>query len=382
MKINIFGSTGIIGDKSLKILKKNFSNIKINLLFANKNYKKIILQAKTYKPKYICIKNNDYIKLIKPKIDKKINIITFDKLNDHLKLIKTDLTILSISGYHALSYFEAILKNTNYLGLVNKEVIVSVGHLFKKDNFLKNTKIFPIDSEHFSLFLFFNNFKNNLKQINKVYLTASGGPFLNYNTKQLDKVTIKQATNHPKWKMGIKNSIDSATLANKCLELIEAHYLFNIPYDKLDIIIHPESLVHSIIEFNNGVSILNYFYNDMDIPILNFLLYCNNKKYLKIKSKYRLSNNFKLNFYPPQQKLFPIYKTYKKIKNKGIISKILFNVINEIGVELFTEGKIKFSDIAKYVNKYTSLDINMPVSNVKNVIRLQNKIKKILTLKL
>ena len=376
MKINIFGSTGIIGDKSLKLIKKFYPEIKINLLVANNNYKKLISQCNKYQPKYVCIKNNDLVKKIKKDINKKIIIINYDELNIHLKKIKSELTILAVSGYNALLYFEAILKNTKYLGLVNKELIVSVGHLFKKKNFLNKTYIFPLDSEHYSLFHFFNNKKINLNQINKIYLTASGGPFLKYNFKKLQNVSLEQAINHPKWKMGMKNSIDSATLANKCLELIEAHYLFNIPYNKLEILIHPESLVHSIVEFNNGVSVMNYFYNDMDIPILNFFSSIVNKKLINLPSKYFINKDFKLTFLNPDAELFPIYKTYKRISHIETHKKIMFNVINEYAVELFKLNKINFTDISKYVDKYISLDLKMPISNVKNILDFHTHIKK------
>ena len=292
-----------------------------------------------------------------------------------------EISLLAVSGYNALLYFDSIINNTKFLGLVNKEVIVSAGHLFKKKNYIKCAKIFPIDSEHFSLFNFFNNYNYKLAEIKNVYLTASGGPFLNYNSNKLANVSVKEATNHPKWKMGKKNSIDSATLANKCLELIEAHYLFDIPYNKLKILIHPESLVHSIVEFYNGISIFNYFYNDMDIPLINFFEYVMNKKSINLKSQYFINKNFNLNFIKPDEKKFPIYKIFNKVKNKEIEKKIMFNVINENAVELFTKNKIKFNDISKYVNKYLSLDLKMPINNVNNIFKFQLYIKNKLDIK-
>ncbi len=380
MKINIYGSTGVIGQKSLKLIN-NYSNIKINLLLANNNYKKLISQSIQYKPKYICIKNSKYYEFVKSKIPKNVNIIKHSDLNLFLEKNFVEISILAVSGYNALLYFDSIINNTKFLGLVNKEVIVSAGHLFKKKNYIKSAKIFPIDSEHFSLFNFFNNHNYRLIDIKNVYLTASGGPFLNYNSNKLANVSVKEATNHPKWKMGKKNSIDSATLANKCLELIEAHYLFDIPYDKLKILIHPESLVHSIVEFYNGISIFNYFYNDMDIPLINFFDYVMNKKSINLKSQYFINKNFNLNFIKPDEKKFPIYKIFNKVKNKEIEKKIMFNVINENAVELFTKNKIKFNDISKYVNKYLSLDLKMPINNVNNIFKFQLYIKNKLDIK-
>ena len=375
MKINIFGSTGIIGEKSLKLAKSYFPNIKINLLVVNSNINKLIKQCEYYKPKYICIKKTILINKIKNKISKKIKIIHHDNLFNFLKSNKSDLSILAISGYNALDYFEPIVNNTKFLGLVNKEIIVSSGHLFKKKKYLNKTIIFPIDSEHFSLFYYFKNRKFDISKIKKIYLTASGGPFLNYKKSQLSNVTYKDAINHPKWKMGYKNSIDSATLANKCLELIEAHYLFNIPYNKLDIKIHPQSLIHSIIEYNDGFSMFNYFYNDMDIPILNFYNFSQKNSSFNVPKKFSLSKKLDLNFDIPDKEIFPIYKTFQKIANQGIEKKIMFNVINEYAVNLFKKRKIKFNDISHFVDKYISLDLKFKLTNIKNIIDFQSNVK-------
>ena len=269
MNINIFGSTGIIGSKSLKILIDSYSEIKIDLLVANENYKKLLIQANLYKPKAICLKNTKKLKLIKDKIPKGIKIIYYNDLSKYLRSTKTSATLLSVSGYESIQYLEDILINTKNLGLVNKECIVSCGHLFKKIFKKYNVNLFPLDSEHFSIFNLSNN-QFKLSQINKIYLTASGGPFLNHKISDLKKITFNQAIKHPKWKMGYKNSIDSATLANKCLEVVEAMYLFNFDINSIDVIIHPEALAHSIIEYKNYTSIINYFYNDMSIPLINF----------------------------------------------------------------------------------------------------------------
>ena len=230
MKINIFGSTGEIGQKTLLILNKYFPSIRVNLLVAKNNYKRLMNQSKLYNPKYVYINNNKYYNLLKNNLSNtKIKILSSDGLKEHLLNYESDFSILSISGYEALYYLKYIFKNTKILGLVNKESIVSAGHLFRKLKNKHNTKIYPLDSEHFSLSNFFNN---QSKDYSSILLTATGGPFLNRNINQ-DNIKFKDAIKHPKWKMGYKNSIDSATLANKCLEIIEAHYLFNIDYQNI-----------------------------------------------------------------------------------------------------------------------------------------------------
>ena len=378
MNINIFGSTGIIGTKSLGIIKKFYPYIKINLLVANNNHLKLISQTIKYKPKFISIKNENNIQLIKKKIHNiGTKIIKYDQINTFLEVTKSDYTILSISGYDALSFLENITINTSFLGLVNKECVVSAGHLFK--NFYKknlNCKIFPLDSEHFSLQL---NFKNsNINEYKNIFITASGGPFYHKKKINLKKIKFKEALKHPKWKMGYKNSIDSATLANKCLELIEAHYLFNIPFNKLKILIHPESLIHSIIENSNFTSTLNSFYPDMFIPIFNFLKnddFDQHHKSTKIR-KFNFEKVKSLNFYEVDDKQFPIYKIFKKLNKNSPSDFIKFNCANQFAVDLFKENKIKYDQIPIFINKALTIKLNSPVNNIKNIIKFQNDFNK------
>ena len=377
MNINIFGSTGIIGTKSLTIIQKFYPKIKINLLVANNNHMKLISQAIKYKPKFISIKNINNIQIIRKKIrNLGIKILKYEQINDYLKDTKSDFTILSISGYHALFFLENIALNTKYLGLVNKECVVSAGHLFK-DFYKKNSnfKIFPLDSEHFSLNL---NFKNlNTDSYENVFITASGGPFYAKKNINLKKIKFNDAIKHPKWKMGYKNSIDSATLANKCLELIEAHYLFSIPFKKLKILIHPESLVHSIIENSNFTSTLNSFYPDMFIPIFNFFnenCYINNK-IIKVK-KFNFNNIKSLNFFDIDEKQFPIYKIFKKLNKNSPADLIKFNCANQFAVDLFKDRKILYDEIPTFINKAMKINSNYPVNNIKNIIIFQDVFNK------
>ena len=382
MNINIFGSTGIIGSKSLGIIKKFYPEITINLLVANQDYLKLISQTIKYKPKFISIKNEDKIDFIRKKIfNTGTKIIKYDEINDYLKKTKSHYTILSISGYHALFFLENIALNTRYLGLVNKECVVSAGHLFKKlchNN--SNFKIYPLDSEHFSLQL---NFKN--KDINKyenIFITASGGPFYFKKKINLKKIKFVDAINHPKWKMGYKNSIDSATLANKCLELIEAHYLFSIPFSKLKILIHPESLIHSIIENSNFTSTLNSFYPDMFIPIFNFFdeNYISHKKVIhnniaRIK-KFNFTNVKSLNFNEVDDRQFPIYRIFKRLNKNSPAVLIKFNCANQFAVDLFKDNKILYDQIPHFINKAMKINLDYPVNNIKNIIKFQNVFNK------
>ena len=364
MKINIFGSTGIIGSKTLDIISKYFPEIKINLLCANSNVIKLIKQINTYSPKYVYLNDSKKLNILKKNINKKINILNLNELNFYLLNSKSDLTLLSISGYKSLNYLESILTNTKSLGLVSKEAIVSAGHLFKKLSIDVRNKIYPLDSEHFSIF---QNIKKDDHTLSKLILTASGGPFLGKNYNSLKYVSLSKAINHPKWKMGYKNSIDSATLVNKCLELIEAHYLFDLPFKKLDIVIHPESKIHSIFEYNNYIYKMIAFQNDMSIPIFNFL---NQKfKYVLNNHKFKITNNSSFNFLNVKHQEFPVYNFFKNLNKSEPSNIIKFNVGNEFAVDLFKNKFIKYTEILKIINKITSINMDYKLNNIKDIIK-------------
>ena len=363
MKINIFGSTGIIGTKTLDILNKYFPSIKINLLCSNTNVKKLIRQIKLNSPKYVYLNDSSKINFLKKNIKNNIKILNFNELRSYLINSKSDYTLLAISGYKSLNYLDPILSNTNSLGLVSKEAVVSAGHLFKGFKKKFKNKIFPLDSEHFSIF---QNIDKNILEINKIKLTASGGPFLGKKYHSLKNISFSNASKHPKWKMGYKNSIDSATLVNKCLELIEAHYLFELPFEKLDIVIHPESKIHSIFEYNSCIYNMIAFQNDMLIPIYNFL----NQKfnYALNKEKFRISNNQSFNFINVKNQEFPIYKFFKNLNKSEPSNIIKFNVGNEFAVNLFKNNKIKYTEILKIISKITSLNIEYKLNNIRDII--------------
>ena len=373
MKINVFGSTGIIGNKTLDIITKYFPKIKINLLCANTNVRKLLRQISIYSPKYVYLNDNTKIDFLKKNIDKKIHIFNFKELTSYLINSKSDLTVLAISGYKSLNYLEPILINTESLGLVSKEAVVSAGHLFKNfSNKFKN-KIYPLDSEHFSIF---QNINNNKLQLNKIKLTASGGPFLGKKFETLKNISFLEASKHPKWKMGYKNSIDSATLVNKCLELIEAHYLFDLPFESLDILIHPESQIHSIFEYNNYIYNMIAFQNDMLIPIYSFL----NQKFnfLLSKKRFKIKKDTSFNFFNVKNNEFPVYKFFKNLDKSDPSNIIKFNVGNEYAVNLFKNNTIKYTEILKIISKITSINIEYPLNNIKDIINyhelLENKI--------
>ena len=374
MNINIFGSTGVIGTKTLKLIDQNFSKFKINLLCAKSNLKLLTNQIHKYQPKYAFLYDLDNFSKINTTIGK-TKLLNLNELQSYLRSSKSNFSLLAISGYKSLYFLEGIIKNTDNLGIVSKEAIVAAGHIFRKKNYFNETNIFPIDSEHFSLFELFNKINNNNKvKINKVILTASGGPFYKKKFKSLKDIKFNQAIKHPRWKMGYKNSIDSATLVNKCLELIEAHYLFDIPFNKMQILIHPDAIVHSIVEFDNYVTQCNLFKNDMSIPILNFLSLSN--KIFKMKNnKFFIDEYTNLNFEKVKNDIFPIYKFFCKLDKRKPQNLIKFNVGNEFAVNLYKNKRIKYTDIYRIIKKVTSLNLYSDVKTIKEIINYHEEIE-------
>jgi len=372
MNINIYGSTGVIGRKTLNLIDNSFPKLDVNLLCAKSNLKLLIKQINKYQPKYAFLYDHEKYSNFNYRIGK-TKFLNLFELQSYLLSSKSTLSLLAISGYKSLYFLENIINNTKNLGIVSKEAIVSAGHIFKRKNYFNKTDIFPIDSEHFSLFELFSKINNNVK-IKKVILTASGGPFYKKKFNNLKNIKFNEAIKHPKWKMGYKNSIDSATLVNKCLELIEAHYLFDTPFEKMKILIHPEALVHSAVEFDNYVTQFNLFKNDMSIPILNFL-YQSKKSDILINNKLFINNYEKLNFEEVKNEIFSIYNFFTQINKKKPQNLIKFNIGNEFAVNLFKNNKIKYTDIYRIIKKVTSLNLYSSVNTIKDIIQYHEEIE-------
>ncbi len=377
--ISILGSTGSVGLTTLSIIEKKKNLFKFNLLSANKNYSLICKQIKKYNPSIFIISDKKIFIKIKKKFRKK-NIKILNNYDD-LKLKKTShITISAIPGIAGLKPTIMMLEKSKKFLIANKESIICGWNLIKKLSMKNKTKIIPVDSEHFSIFKLLENHK--IKDIKKIYITASGGPFLNYLPSQLNRIKPTEALKHPKWKMGKKISIDSSTLMNKILELIEAQKLFNLKIESLDILIHPESLVHAIVEFKNGLTKFIYHDTSMTIPLANAIFdgSLNIEKFYKSEKK--IINN--LSFKKVNPDLFPIIKIKNRL-DEYPSTPIIINAVNEILVDQFLQKKISFSDINKIImtvlkdRNYRKYAIRKPI-NVKE-IQLVNDWAKELTLK-
>ena len=278
-KIVILGSTGSIGVNTLKVIGNNKKDFEIVLLSTNKNVKKIIHQAKEFKVKNIIINDSIEFKKAQKKY-KKFKIKFFNKFDSIRKILgkkKIHYSMISVSGLDGLKPSIILCKYSNNLAIVNKESIICGWNLIK--NALKKNKcnFIPIDSEHYSIYSLLKGHQSN--EIEKIYITASGGPFINISKKKFDNIKLKDALSHPNWKNGKKITIDSSTLMNKVFEVIEARNIFNIDYKKIFILTHPKSYVHAIVKFNNASKILLHE-PDMKIPIYNSLNMKNKKSEL------------------------------------------------------------------------------------------------------
>jgi len=353
-KIAIFGSTGSIGSSLLRIIKDDKKNFKIKLLTANKNYKKLIKQAKFFDVKNIVITDyNSFLIAAKLLKNTKIKVFkNFDSLNKIFdKNKKIDYTMCAISGFQGLKPTLDIIKYTKTIAIANKESIICGWNLIKKDLNKYKTSFIPVDSEHFSIWSLIRNEKKN--SFEKIYITASGGPFRKFPLKKFKNISIKDALKHPNWSMGKKISIDSATMMNKVFEIIEAKKIFNLNYNQLEILVHPKSYLHAIVKFNNGLSKLLVHDTNMIIPIFNSIYDNNEKKITTKKINIEILNN--LNLKKVNNVKFPVVKIIKKLFEKDSLFETIVVSANDKLVNLFLNNKIKFSDISIILLKICTL---------------------------
>ena len=347
MNVIIFGATGSIGDTFFSILRKKKNSINVIGATCNKNFKKIAKLQKEFNIPNIGIndkKNAIKYSLINKKAKTFIGIESFSKMIHS----KVDIIIFSISGLSALDLSLIIASSGKTIGLANKESIISLGYKFIKIAKKNKSKIVPLDSEHFSIYRLLKLNKKN--ELSKITITASGGPFYKMNLKFIKKVTPNQALKHPIWKMGKKISVDSATMMNKALELIEAKFLFDLEISQLNAVIHPESVIHASINYKDGTTTCLMYEPDMKIPISN--LFNEFKKDSFDNNCVDFVKINKFHFLNINEKKYPAIKLCYEVLRKGGIAPHIFNYNNEILVNKFLERKIKFLDIVNY-NKIT-----------------------------
>ena len=375
-KIAILGSTGSIGKTLIEIIKENKKNFEIVLLTADKNYKEILKQTKYFNVKNLIITNEKSFRELKKKKLRKINIFNnYTSFNKVFKK-KIDYVMSSISGIDGLEPTLKIIKHTKKIAIANKEAIICGWNLIKKELKRNKTEFIPVDSEHFSLWYGLRNLKT--KNVEKIILTASGGPLYKTPLKKFNNINVAQALKHPNWRMGKKISIDSATLINKIYEVIEAKNIFDTQYNKIEILIHPNSYVHAILKFNTGLIKIIAHDTTMKIPIFNTLLLDSNKKLKSKKIDIKILNN--LSFKKPSSKMFPMINLLNYLPKKNSLFETVIVSANDTLVNLFLNHKIRFIDIQKELFKILKLKEfskykKIYPSQVKDILRLNNYVR-------
>ena len=353
-KIAILGSTGSIGKSLIKIILKDKKNFQILLLSANKNYRELFKQAKEFNVKNLILTDKKSFQLAK-KINKdpKLNIYnSFDNFNLIFNY-KIDYVMSSIVGLDGLYPTYKIIKHTKKIAIANKETIICAWNIISKELKKNKTDFIPVDSEHFSIWY---SLKNNLnKNVEKIYLTASGGSLLNVAKNKYDKLSANKILKHPNWNMGSKITIDSATMINKVFEIIEAKNIFNLDYKNLDIIIHPKSYIHAIIKYSDGMINLIAHETTMDIPIFNSIYQNNFKKEFKTK-KIDIKKLNNLDFSIINKSKFNSVRILKTLPSKNSLFETVLVSSNDELVKLYLNKKIKFSDIVNKLNKILNLN--------------------------
>ena len=375
-KIAILGSTGSIGKTLIEIIKKNKEEFDIILLTADKNYKEILKQAKILNVKNLIITNEKSFKELNKKKLNNINI--FNNYNSFNKIFKKkiDYVMSSISGINGLVPTVKIIKHTKKIAIANKEAIICGWHLIKKDLKKFKTTFVPVDSEHFSIFYSLSG--NKISNIEKIYLTASGGPLYNFPKKKFKNIKISEAINHPNWKMGKKISVDSATMMNKVFEIIEAKKIFDLKYEMLDILVHPSSYVHAITKFNDGMINIIAHDTDMMIPISNSLY--DNMDMKITTNQLDITKLNTLNFKKVDTVKFPSIKILKRLQNNESLLETFVVLANDELVNLFLLKKINFTDIVNILQKLINMKEfriykNKKPGNINSIIYLNNYIR-------
>lgn len=348
-KISILGSTGSIGSQALEVVDD--LNIEVCGLSANKNIDLLEKQIKIYKPKKVAVNDEESAYILKQRLGNSVDIVCgIDGLIEVATMPQIDTVLTSVVGNIGLIPTLKAIQAKKNIALANKETLVTAGKLVMEEAKKYEVNIYPVDSEHSAIFQVLQGNQNN--KIYKIHLTASGGPFRNKSFDDLKHATIEDALKHPNWSMGKKITIDSATMMNKGLEVIEAKWLFDVELDKINVIVHPQSIIHSMIEYEDGAIIAQLGQADMRIPIQYALTYPD-----------RLENDFprldffkmnKLEFEKPDLEKFKCLQlAYDAIKIGGTMPAVL-NSANEVAVQLFLNQKIKFLDIPRLIENAMS----------------------------
>lgn len=359
-KLTILGSTGSIGTQTLDVVRNNLDKFEVVAMSANKSVDLLLKQIMEFKPKYVAVYDKEASERLKNLIPKDMNIEILDSMEGLVKistLEEVDVVLTAVVGMIGLIPTMKAIEHKKDIALANKETLVTAGEIVMKAAKENGVNILPVDSEHSAIFQCLNG--ENKKQVNKLILTASGGPFRGRKREELLNVTKKEALKHPNWSMGQKISIDSSTLMNKGLEVIEAKWLFDMDYKDIDVVVHPQSIIHSMVEYIDTSIIAQLSMPDMRLAIEYALTYPDRVATNFERLDFRKIN--KLTFEEPDMETFPCLNLAYEVLKEGKTYSTVLNASNEVLVENFLKDKIGFYDIPYYIQK--SLDAHNSINN-------------------
>lgn len=348
--VTLLGSTGSIGTQALSVIEKHPEELGVYALVCNNRVDLLIEQALKFEPKVVVIGNPDHEKRLKKALKgRDINVMSgSDAISEVAGSYGADIVLAAMVGFTGLEPTIKAIESGKTIALANKETLVVAGEMIKNLCRKHNSILLPVDSEHSAIYQCLVG--ERISEVEKLYLTASGGPFLDLSREQLENVKPEQALQHPNWVMGTKVTIDSATLMNKGLEMIEAHHLFGIPSGRIDVMVHRQSIVHSMVGFSDGSIKAQLSLPDMQLPIAYALLYprrlCSNTPLLTLEDMSCLT------FEKPRQEDFPCLQLAYEALEIGGTAPCVMNAANEIAVERFLKGQVKFIEIPKII-EYT-----------------------------
>ncbi len=358
--IAVLGSTGSIGTQTISVISKTPSRFRAFLLSANTNYKLLFKQALELQPKHVFINSNKGYNFLLKNLPKSVSVhFKDDDLSDVLSEEAVDLVLIAIVGKAGLLPTIIAIKANKDIAIANKESLVIAGEIIMSLAKKHGVSVFPVDSEHSAIFQCLCG--EHTKNIKKLILTASGGPFLNLPADRFNDISLEQALKHPNWSMGQKITIDSSTLMNKGFEIIEAFWLFSIPLEKIEVVIHPQSIIHSMVEFVDGSIKAQLGKPDMRLPIIYALSFP--ERYVFDSGSFSLTDLPGLSFFNPDFVKFPHLKVAYDCLRVGGTAPCALNAANEVAVDSFLEKKIKFVDMIKIVEK--SIELTTFVANPK-----------------
>jgi len=373
--ISILGVTGSIGTQTLDVIRKSGNEIKLIGITANKSFDKVIEIIKEFSPKYVAMMDYESYKKVKAYCNdnnKDIEVLNgIEGLNKVATLEEIEIVVTSVVGMIGLVPTINAIRAKKHIALANKETLVVAGEIVIREAKENGVKILPVDSEHCAIFQCLLG--NDHREVSNIILTASGGPFRGKKREDLKDITPEQALKHPKWNMGQKISIDSSTLVNKGLEVIEAHFLFNVPYDNIKVVIHPQSIVHSMVEYIDGSVIAQLGSTDMRLPIQYALNYPDRKE--AVAERIDFYNLASLSFEKPDMETFQCLQLAYEAGKMGGNMPAIFNGANELAVELFLNKKISYLQIEHIIRESMEEFEYSEKPNLEEIIDIDKKVR-------